>query len=496
MLLSPELKSKEDEIEIIDANIYNSIKSVCKIESPNIKGTGFLIKLYLNNKDFFCLMTNEHVVTKGLIDKKEKITIFYDGGQNSKDIILDKKERFIKEYTNIYLDITIIQIIKIDNIDKKYFLLPYLDDLEEQNLKNKIIYIVQFPSGNLGKSEGHILNINKYEITHNAGTQSGSSGSPILLKDTNQVIGIHKGKNKNEPKKCGDLIFPIIQDLESINLDISEIDSLQSLNSCQKKLNKNKKIWLGILIPFIFIIIILMILLKDSKGDKIYDTYFFRNDGAGNKLLNYKIKKKGIYKVCVYGATPLSGGKGCSQCAFHPFRKDDIIEIYLEGRTAGGEGGKNCGYNDKDAYNGAGLGKVKLKNNNDFEIIAGGGGGSSESGNSGGDCEDDGAPNVGGGKGAYNSYYGKQGGSGAEDGKLHYGGKGGSSGVWWNYCGGGGGNGFYGGGGGGYGKEGVCGGGGGGSVFCKAKNNKCLKTSTNIIESYSGYIISLMEEDI
>ena len=41
-------------------------------------------------------------------------------------------------------------------------------------------------------SEGEIINIDKYEFTHKASTESGSSGSPIFLDKTTKVIGIHK----------------------------------------------------------------------------------------------------------------------------------------------------------------------------------------------------------------------------------------------------------------------------------------------------------------
>ena len=63
---------------------------------------------------------------------------------------------------------------------------------------NKEIYIVQYPKGNkLSYSEGKIININNNELIHDASTTSGSSGSPILIKNTIEVIGIHKqGSNK------------------------------------------------------------------------------------------------------------------------------------------------------------------------------------------------------------------------------------------------------------------------------------------------------------
>ena len=98
----------DNTLNIIDINIYNAIKSVCKIIANNRSGTGFLIKLFKNNQKFFCLMTNEHVVTKEMINLKQKIILYYDAQNERKEIILNKDERFIEEYTDKNLDITII----------------------------------------------------------------------------------------------------------------------------------------------------------------------------------------------------------------------------------------------------------------------------------------------------------------------------------------------------------------------------------------------------
>ena len=155
-------------------------------------------------------MTNEHVIKKETINAIEKITIYFDGQNERRDIILNEDKRYIREYTYKNQDITTIEIIEEDNIDKKYFLLPYIGNYNE--LLNKNIYIVQFPVGKLSYCGGELLDINKYEITHNASTDSGSSGSPIFLVNTTRVIGIHKGGNKYKKENYGDLIYPIIED--------------------------------------------------------------------------------------------------------------------------------------------------------------------------------------------------------------------------------------------------------------------------------------------
>jgi hypothetical protein len=156
-------------------------------------------------------LTNEHVITKEMIDTKQKITIIYDAQNKYKEIILNKDERFIKEYKNINIDITIIEILKDDNIKEKYFLLPAI---ENNDLIDKNIYIVQFPYGDLSYSKGKILKRNLYEIAYDVSTKEGSSGSPIFLENSNSVIGIHKQGSKKNMENYGDLIYPIIIDLK------------------------------------------------------------------------------------------------------------------------------------------------------------------------------------------------------------------------------------------------------------------------------------------
>ena len=206
-----EVLTGQNNLTQIDTNIYSVIKSVCKIVI-NISsiGTGFFIKLRKNNKDFYCLMTNEHVVTKNLIDSKEKIVIYFDGQNKRREIILNENKRYIRDYRYIDLDVTIVQILKEDDIDKDYFLLPYIGDCNQ--LMNYKIYIVQFPEGNLSYCKGELTDIDKFELTHNVSTLPGSSGSPIFLENTTKVIGIHKCGAINLNKNFGDFIYPIIED--------------------------------------------------------------------------------------------------------------------------------------------------------------------------------------------------------------------------------------------------------------------------------------------
>ena len=62
-------------------------------------------------------------------------------------------------------------------------------------------------------AEGIIKDINKYEFSHSANTEKSSLGSPIFLKNSNKVIGIHKKGDENR-ENFGDFIYPVIKIIE------------------------------------------------------------------------------------------------------------------------------------------------------------------------------------------------------------------------------------------------------------------------------------------
>ena len=204
---------KEFDIRLID--VYKSIcKITYEIEKNKIEnGSGFLIKLPKDGEEIYCLMTNHHVITKEMICSKKTFKVEYEFRKKSISIKLDPNgKRFIK--SDKTLDFTIIEVD--DLIGKEYFLSP---DTKNINYQNKDIYIIQYPGGDkLGLSEGKIIRINNYnELVHDASTQSGSSGSPIFLKDKTEVIGIHKAGSNRKEENYGTLINSIIEFIQSKN---------------------------------------------------------------------------------------------------------------------------------------------------------------------------------------------------------------------------------------------------------------------------------------
>ena len=243
-----ELKIKDCEIINLDPSIAIASKSICKIETSFSISSGFLIKFFKNDQDFFCMMTNEHIITKEMIKNKDTIHFYYDNNiYKIKKINLNSNERYIKNFRDKYfgIDATIIEILPKDNIPKDYFLLPDINYMKKFNeLIDKDIAILQYPEGRLGYSYGKIKEINGYEFTHLASTESGSSGSPIFLKSKIKVIGIHQGGHKDKSKNYGYFIGPIFNFFKNFsenNLILDKDNNLEEeeINSSQMENIKN-----------------------------------------------------------------------------------------------------------------------------------------------------------------------------------------------------------------------------------------------------------------
>ena len=134
-------------------------KSVCKlIVPPNQLGSGFLIKFFKGEEPFYCLMTNEHVVTKKMVEHKITIDVYYDSEDKNKEIILNSNERFIKDFKDITIDAILIEILPKDNISNDYFLLPQKDYMDNYDkFIGKEITIIQYPQGEMNFADGTIL---------------------------------------------------------------------------------------------------------------------------------------------------------------------------------------------------------------------------------------------------------------------------------------------------------------------------------------------------
>ena len=146
------------------------------------------------------------------------IKIKYDNEKKELSFELNKSERIILDFQESNIDIAIIEIIPKDKIDDSFFLSPFYN-FNEDNIKDIDIQVIQYPNGGeISFSEGKItgkLKSYPYTFFHEASTLHGSSGSPIVLKGEEKVIGIHKGSVPGKMKNIGILIEAVINAVNS-----------------------------------------------------------------------------------------------------------------------------------------------------------------------------------------------------------------------------------------------------------------------------------------
>ena len=176
-------------------------KCICKIYVNQKKGTGFFCKI---SNRLYTLITNNHILNEEDIEENKTIDISIN--DRPKIIKIDKTR---KKYTDETLDITFIEIKPNEDDIHNYLEIDEEDINEKKNnieleYKNKSIYILHYPKGELSISCGVIKEIkNRKIIEHLCSTEEGSSGSPLLSLKTYKVIGIHFGGDLNEKINYG-----------------------------------------------------------------------------------------------------------------------------------------------------------------------------------------------------------------------------------------------------------------------------------------------------
>ena len=65
--ISNETMIPNSEIKEIDINLIKVISSIGKIKTDDSVGSGFFIRLRSSQEELYCLMTNEHVITKRMV---------------------------------------------------------------------------------------------------------------------------------------------------------------------------------------------------------------------------------------------------------------------------------------------------------------------------------------------------------------------------------------------------------------------------------------------
>ena len=232
------------------------INSVCEIKKGKESGTGIFCKLLYYNKNnekkfMNTLITNNHVIGENDLYRRKEI--FFAWNNKSKEKSLDLDNSRIK-FTNKNLDVTIIELKEEDKINCDFLEIDPLIEKEKKNLKHyldyKPIYIIHYPKNLDGNksvfsSFGILNKINKSEINYFCSTDNGSSGSPILSLNKNQILGLHKGAHKRFNYNIGVLMKDIIDEFSKYLINNRKLNKSKNYqlenNIRQKSINKKFK---------------------------------------------------------------------------------------------------------------------------------------------------------------------------------------------------------------------------------------------------------------
>ena len=228
-------------------------KCVCKMHVKGKKGTGFFAKIPYKNNLLDALITNNHVLNDEKFEFGHLITLSLNNGEKTINIKIDDER---KRYTNEKLDITIIELKEIDGITNFLTLDKRIVDLvnsgntkinEKFNdlYENESIYILNYIK-EMFVSYGILNDITGNRINHKCSTDDGSSGSPIILLESNEVIGVHYAHTKyNKFINFGRLIITSLIEFQNISNNIMIIrdeNKKQEINSSRvSSITNNQK---------------------------------------------------------------------------------------------------------------------------------------------------------------------------------------------------------------------------------------------------------------
>jgi len=227
--------------------LFKMEKSMCKISFENKKGlechgSGFFCEIDFNFPIKYALFTNNHVLNELNIEIGKTIQFECLGFQKSlfnsayntvkKEIKITEKR---KVFTNKELDYTCIELFKSDGILDYFKIDSNIFKFDKNDLKDNDIFILQFPNGNdLSFSYGRIISLKDNSILHNASTEEGSSGSPIIRRNKeNNIIGLHYGGIKNR-YNFGTCFNSILDNIKEKN---NEINCIYIIDKNENEIN-------------------------------------------------------------------------------------------------------------------------------------------------------------------------------------------------------------------------------------------------------------------
>ena len=217
-------------------NLLKMERSMCRIEFEKIEngslvdgyGSGFFCEIGGNFPIKYALFTNNHILNESNleIDKIIKFKYFKSKSLSNSYNIIEKNIKLTsnrKTFTNTKLDYTCIEIFESDGINNFFKIEPHILSNQSKNgeiFEKNDIFILQFLNENeISFSDGNIMHIKHNLIFHEASTEGGSSGSPIIKRDKNNncIIGLHKATIKDGNKLLYNLATTFDSILDNIN---------------------------------------------------------------------------------------------------------------------------------------------------------------------------------------------------------------------------------------------------------------------------------------
>ena len=253
----------KEEIE----ELYSYESAICKIKyGTSGPGIGFFCEINDDDIPFKkALFTNNHILNEKSININKQIKFEYC--KEEKIINISKVRKVL---TKKELDYTCIEIFDTDNINK-FFKIDENINNDKNSLKNKDIFILQYPSGELSYDSGTILDIKDDILSHSISTDKVSSGSPLIKRNNiNLIIGIHVGGHDIENfghKIKYNFATPFDIIIKDIKLQLSN----KNLNEYKNRIN------------------IIYEILKDKDSNmKIFGQNFVKNNKENIKLIIFK----------------------------------------------------------------------------------------------------------------------------------------------------------------------------------------------------------------
>ncbi len=191
---------------------------ICRIKFGPKIGTGFFLKLMDGKNILHFLVSNEHIIEQQYINMKSELHFFTEKGKH-----YYLPYRYYSKIIRCFpkpTDITIVPIAdfvinKVKDIDFLEMDLSWLNNRGFIQYLGEDVYCLQHPNNaSTHIAMGKILKIfDSAEFVHSVDTDSGSSGSPIILCSNNKVVGIHKSGCEVNYTNLGTFIFKFLVDI-------------------------------------------------------------------------------------------------------------------------------------------------------------------------------------------------------------------------------------------------------------------------------------------